>query len=269
MSTKLILLAGCLLLTIIIIVIVMIPSGDKNKEGFFVTPMQAYVSEETGAIRGPSILTNGILDHPYESVTEMVKKTGYAKDGSVSLGASPGNNFDKPYQNYLSFIETADEAIGGYNQPENLIKQSSYLNTSATSANNNMFTKAHSKPTKMTLNPGEHQGVIDAKYMPYRDRDQQIRKPDSVIEVPGFDINIERLGVELNEVNSSSGSVNRSRRIPTSGDTRSPTQAAVGNIISTKNGQLLINDTRGNTITTPLSNSSTEGFTQIYTKQYI
>jgi hypothetical protein len=265
MSTKLIILIGCLLMVVVVLAIVSIPTG--NKEGFFATPLGARVAEETGAIRGNGILTDGVLDGEYKDITQSVRETGYAQDGTKSLGAVAGDGFDSAYQNQLQIMRVTDSAVDGYHSTEDLVQQSKYLNTSANSSNNNMFSKAHSRPTKMTLNPGEHHGVIAAKYLPERERNRQIGRPDSAIEIPGYDINIERLGQEFVGVTTSAGSVHRKRRIPTSGGGMTPTSVAVGSIVSQQNGQLALNDQQGNTILTPLENTEKQTFKPVYAKR--
>jgi hypothetical protein len=67
----------------------------------------------------------------------------------------------------------------------------------------------------MFLAPNEIRAVIDERYIPERDKNRKLAVVSTVIHVPGFDVNTERLGVNLMDTHFSNVSRNNvGRRIP-------------------------------------------------------
>ena len=103
-----------------------------------------------------------------------------------------------------------------YLSNENLDLISRKIGSNQNNANNNIYTRAGARPTKMIIEPNGMRGVIDAKYLPDRDKNYQIATVGTVIPVQGYDVNIERLGEYLIDTHFSQISKNgKHKRIPT------------------------------------------------------
>ena len=190
--------------------------GDK-KEGFITTTQGAYIDPATHALKGPGIMTDGMTRRNISEMWDEVAKTGYTSDRPISLGVGPGNGFDKPYENQLAIGDITRGSDGtNYQSIENLDQISKKIGSNQNNANNNLYTRAGSKPTKMIIEPNGIRGVIDAKYLPDRDKNYQIATVNTVVPVQGYDVNVERLGEYLIDTHFSQISKNgKHTRIPT------------------------------------------------------
>lgn len=216
---KLAFIIGGVAVIVVIIVIVALAASGKlgKKEGFLLTSQGAYVDPTTGAMKGPGIMTNGMTRRPMGEMWDEVAKTGFTSDKPISLGVGPGNGFDKPYENQLAINDITRGTDGtNYQSLDNLDEISKKIGSNQNNANNNLYTRAGSKPTKMIIEPNGIRGVIDAKYLPDRDKNYQIATVNTVVPVQGYDVNIERLGEYLIDTHFSQISKNgKHTRIPT------------------------------------------------------
>lgn len=259
--------------------------NSNDKEGFLLTTQNAYVSPVTGAIKGPGIMTDGMTRMNLDDVSKRVNSNGFVSDGAISLGVGTGNGFDKVYDNQLEIQNIDDKNVGGYQSINDLDQISRKIASNSNNANNNIFTRAGSKPTKMIIEPNGIRGVIDEKYLPDRDKNHQIATVQTVVPVQGYDVNIERIGEYLTDTHFSKISRNgKTKRIPTAagavgGGSRmndklednsmvsSVNKDAIDQSISLNGNNIAIKDTAsGNTVLAPLDETATDSFKQTYVR---
>lgn len=290
MGTDTYLLIGIILL-LLILLLTRSSSDDSNekteKEGFLLTSQNAYVSPETGAIKGPGIMTNGMTRMPLDEITKRVNSNGFVSDDAISLGVDAGDGFDKVYGNHLEIQNIDDRNVNGYQSIEDLDQISRRIASNGNNGNHNLYTRAGSKPTKMVIEQNGIRGVIDEKYLPDRDKNHKIATVQTVIPIQGYDVNIERLGEYLTDTHFSKISKNgKQRRIPTAAGAvgggsnkmndkvegitseESPNKDAIQQSIALNGNNIAIKDTTtGDTILTPLDVAATdESFRQHYVK---
>ena len=276
-ASSIALLIGIALMVLIIVTVCMPSNSDKadTHESFVMTSQPATISPVTGAIVGQGIMTNQMTRMPLDELTKQVNTNGFVYDGDISTGIRAGGGFDNMYANQLDIQAIDDKAIGGYQQREDLGEISQKIASSSNNANNNLFTRAGSTPTKMYIAPNEVRCVIDEKYLPERDKNRQIATVGTVIPVQGYDLNIDRIGEELTDTHFSSFSSNGKRkRIPTAAGatTSKGGDSPVGNIaaeqVEINGGNLKINNTiaRGADVTAPLDTTVSESFRAKYVK---
>jgi len=206
-----------ILAIIIIIVICVNKSKKKNKEGFFTTTQGAYIDPVTGVMKGVNLMTDGMTRLPIDSLKQQIQQSGVSADGKQTLGIVQGNGFDQLYSNQQDINEIDKRATNGMHDYNSLTEINSKIASSANNAANNLYTRGGSIPVKMKIVKGEARGIIDAKYLPERDKNYRIDTVDVVIDVPGFDVNIERMGEYLADTHFSGISNNKKqKRIPTS-----------------------------------------------------
>lgn len=259
--------------------------NSNGKEGFLLTSQNAYVSPVTGAIKGPGIMTDGMTRMNLDEMSKRVNSNGFVSDGAISLGVGVGNGFDKVYDNQLEIQNIDDKNVGGYQSIDDLDQISRKIASNNNNANNNIFTRAGSKPTKMVIEPNGIRGVIDEKYLPDRDKNHQIATVQTVVPIQGYDVNIERIGEYLTDTHFSKISRNgKSKRIPTAagavgGGSRmneklednsmgsSVNKDAIDQSISLNGNNIAIKDTvSGDTVLAPLDETVTESFRQTYVR---
>lgn len=192
-------------------------SNSGKKEGFLLTSQNAFIDGTTGAMKGPGIMTDGMTRRSLQDMWGEVEQTGFTSDKTISLGVGPGNGFDDPYKNHLDIASiTSQNTEGNYQSNENLDAVSRKIASNQSNSANNLYTRAGSKPTKMIIEPNGIRGVIDAKYLPDRDKNYQIATVNCAVPVQGYDVNIERIGEYLIDTHFSQISKNgKHKRIPT------------------------------------------------------
>ena len=99
-------------------------------------------------------MTDGLTRRPMNEMWDEVGKTGFTSDKPISLGVGPGNGFDKPYANQLAINDITRGTDGtNYQSLDNLDEISKKIGSNQNNANNNLYTRAGSKPTKMIIEP--------------------------------------------------------------------------------------------------------------------
>jgi hypothetical protein len=206
-----------LFLAVLVVVLIYLDNRKKNsREGFVIAPQGAMNDPTTGAIKGPGIMTNGMSNKPWAEMAKEVAETGSTSDGNHVLGVSMGNQFDELYRNHTDIQDIDNRSAQGMQSIEDLTEISKKIASSANNANHNMFSRGGSHPTKLLLAPTEIRGVIDEEFLPERDKNRQIATVQSIIHIPGFNVNTERLGQNLSQAHFSNISRNKSTvRIPT------------------------------------------------------
>jgi hypothetical protein len=202
-------------LAAVIIIVLFLVIKNRKKEGFVSTTQGGRISE-TGAIRGPSIITDGMTDRPWDEMADEVNKTGYTNDGKQMLGVSQGDNFDSLFQNQLDIIDITKRASDGMFNTRDLGEISGKIASSANNNSHNIYSRGGTIPVKMIIAKNEIRGVIESKYLPERDKNRKLAAVDTIVHHKGFDINIERLGENLLDTHFSNSSSNkRKSRVPT------------------------------------------------------
>lgn len=211
----------------------------RRKEGFFATSQNAYIDPITGAIKGPGIMTDGMTRKPMDKMIDDIRSTGMANDDTPSLGVSVGDGFDKAYQSQLEIDAIDQKAVDGYQQHDALDQISRRIRSSENNFNNNFYNRGGSRPTKMILAPNEIRGVIDAKYLPDRDKNYQIATVNTAVPVAGYDVAVERLGEYL--VGTHFSKVSHNAKTRSGGKKRIPTAAGAtggGARVNTKDTEI-------------------------------
>lgn len=192
---------------------------EEQKEGFFTTPNGAIVD---GGIHGYNMITNQMINKPIDQVIQDIKDHGRVTDdgGAVSIGVSEGNGFEGAWSCQREVQSLDAQSASGYHQPQVLDKMSKKISQVGNNADMCIISRAGYKPTKLILMPNANISVMEEKYYPERKKNHQLIVANSVTPVQGFDLNIERIGLELNSYhNSSISHHNRTSRIPTASGT--------------------------------------------------
>lgn len=245
----------------------------KARETFLVTPNKATVNEN-GSIISNGILTNQMSRVPVDELTNRVNSNGYVAEGAISPGIGMGNGFQTAYDNQKNIIDIGNKAMGGYETKEQLKQITQQITMTNNNANNNLFTRAGDKPTKLILEPNGVRCIIDEKYMVERDKNHQIASVGTVIPTQGFDVNVDRMGEELLDTHFSAISCNKTRtRIPTAagavvmnnGQTESVNTAALQSGVGVVGDNVVFTDVGGDSKTIkatvdPATPQATENF---------
>jgi hypothetical protein len=188
----------------------------SKRESFLLTPQGAQIDRTSGALKGVGLMTDGMINRPWSEIEDSVNKTGFGFDGGRTLGVGiTDNQLNTMFQNHQDILALDAQAENGMRTREEINEISKKLVTGANNANNNLYSRGGSYPTKMVLAQNEIRGVIDEKYLPERDKSRKIAVVSSVIHTPGFDINTERLGVNLADTHFSNVSRNKAtKRVP-------------------------------------------------------
>ena len=177
-------------------------NNSDNTEGFayFNTTTGAHVSPETGAIRGPGIITNGMVrNKPSSDLVKAVNESStYAEEADFGATYQP-NGLDKLMKNQLEIQRINERNDGKVYSQADLQAISSKIQTSASSADNSLFSRAGAQTTDMYLLPTATVGVIDQDFIPERDRNNRVVVAGSAVAVPGFQFDVSRLPVELSK----------------------------------------------------------------------
>jgi hypothetical protein len=194
-----------------------LPYAHRSKEDFLATPNGAKIDPTTGALKGIGMITDGMLTKNWVDIEKEIYGSGIGFDGKRTIGVtSTDDGLDKAYNNFKELLDIDAQAGNGVRTPEDTKEMSKRLAV-ANNAQTNLFTRGANFPTKMILAPNEIRGVIDERYLPERDKNRQLAVVNTIVPIPGFDISIDRLGVNLMDTHFSNVSRNSSsgKRIPT------------------------------------------------------
>jgi hypothetical protein len=178
------------LIIIIVVVLVSLKSKSTKKEGFIVVNGPAQADAMGTISSGTGILTDSTIKAPYEDILKSVKDNHrYAEDGSVGVGQ--GDCFDETYES-MKQIQAIDGGSTGVKNQEEMSKISKQIN--ATSSNNNacIFNRAGTTRAKIYLEPYGTAPVCQ-QFTPERDKNRKIRLVNNIVEVPGYDIDTNRI----------------------------------------------------------------------------
>ena len=175
-------------------------NGEQEKFAYFNTTTGAHVAKDTGAIRGPGIITNGMVRNKPSSdlVRAIEENSTYAEEGDFGATYQP-NGLDNLIKNQIEIQRINDRNDGKVYSQADLQAISSKIQTSASSADNSLFSRAGAQTTDMYLLPTATVGVIDQDFIPERDRNNRVIVAGSAVPVPGFQFDVSRLPVELSK----------------------------------------------------------------------
>lgn len=181
---------------------VLLKKRADDKEGFayFNTSTGAYVAKETGAVRGPGIITNGMVRNKPSSeiVSSVEKEKEFAEEANFGATYQP-NGLDKLVKNQIDIQRINERNDGKIYSQSDLQEISSKIQTSASSADNSLFSRAGAQVTEMLLLPSATVGVIDQDFVPERDRNNRVVVAGSAVPIQGYQFDVARLPVELSK----------------------------------------------------------------------
>lgn len=169
-----------------------IKSSDKpeeQKEGFLSIHGPAK-ADGMGAITGESIYTDSTLKMPYDEVLNAVKENRTFNDNEV-LGAGFGDGFDGAY-NAMREIQTLQSDPTGVRSQEEMAKVHKQMNHIQGNNGSCIFNRGGTTKAKLKLEPMGTAGVCQ-EYTPERDRNHEIRMVRTIIDVPGYDLDTNRI----------------------------------------------------------------------------
>lgn len=180
--------------------------GRPQKENFVSSgTMGAHYNEDMDTITGPALYTNHMLQNgtTWKKLKNDVKKKGIASDGSLQLGAGTGNGYDRSMGAHIKNMEIMQSANNEYNNPEILRQITKNINEDLSSnPENSMYNRGNQTCGKMIELNGRAIGVLPEEFYPEREKNRNIYKAQEIIPIPGFNVNIERLGENLSESHS-------------------------------------------------------------------
>ena len=196
------------------------PSCPFQQKEKFVSSgtMGATYNEDMDTITGPALYTNHMLQNgtTWKQLKNDVKRTGTASDGSKQLGVGTGNSYDASMQAHIRNMEIMESASNEYNNPELLRQITKNINDDLSSSpENSMYDRANQTCGKMIELNNRAIGVLPEEFLPEREKNRNIYKAQEIIPIPGFNVNIERLGSNLSESHPVLYSQRSHRRIPT------------------------------------------------------
>lgn len=216
----------------------------------FVHSTSSVTPSGAGGIVGQRIMTDQMSHVPSDTLVKQVADGNFLNDGEASIGVASGNGFDTIYNNHLDIQAIDSKADKGYQQRSDLSEISSKIASAGNNANNNLYSRAGSTPTKLYIAPNEARCVIDERYVPDRTKNKQISTVGTIIPVQGYDVNTDRLGDNLSGTHFSNTSNNKKkRRVPTAAGAtvgtdvkKSPNADAIVDTIATDGKTMTIKD---------------------------
>lgn len=181
----------------------MINKQKNNNETFLSSGVYgATWNDKDKSLIGQSLYTDMMLENgtTWRTLSDRVNKTGRANDGPNKLGAGPGNEFDGAMKAHIKNTELFDGLSTEYQTPEKLKEINKNINQDMGSTPTNaLYNRGYQTKAKIVDLVGDRAVcAMPEKYMPERDRNRKIYKTNQVIGYPGYDVNIERIGQDIN-----------------------------------------------------------------------
>jgi hypothetical protein len=196
--------------------------ASSCKEGFITTPNGATATN--GVLHGYNMITDQQIHKPINKILEDVEKNGSVTDGMQVDGITREGGLDDAWKNQMEIQELDATSTTGFHQQQNLHKMSQKISEVGDNTNICLFSRAGDKPQKLVLMPNANISVMEEKYYPDRHKNHQLFVANSITPVQGFDVNVERLGEELNCVHNSAFALNKNNK----GRSRKATSAGAG-----------------------------------------
>ena len=222
---------GALLLLVLIVIVVLLyinpkPSEedtdfDDRREGFFNSADGAFVDNQSHAIKGRNLQTDQLLYDRGQSkvlLTDVAKDKYYAEPGT--LGASKSaNGFDKLLERQQRVQKLHAKGDGNVMTQNDMKEINKLMLSSGNGAEFNLFNRAGSANIKFDLDPSGTRGVIDADYLPDRDRNHTVSAVNKVVPIPGFDVSIDTLPTQIAKTMKGKNGINAATKVrKTSGE---------------------------------------------------
>lgn len=147
------------------------------------------VTTPQGALTGPVIYTNSLMRGDPNTLLKQANETGKVADTSCMVYGASNNmkEFDDALKNQLKIHEIQNKSADkmGFQTIEDLkeISRTARLNKDI----KGVFKRDGVGSTKLVIDKYSTIGIIDEKYVPYRDRPKQLRAVGTAIIIPGFD----------------------------------------------------------------------------------
>lgn len=200
---------GALLLLIIVLIIVLaylkpkpvrrLPKYDDRTEHFFNSADGAFVDDNSHAIKGRNLQTDQMLFNRGQSkvlLNDVATDKYYAEPGT--LGASKNtNSFDSLLERQQRIQKLHAKGDGNVMTQNDMKEINKLMLASGNNANFNLFNRAGSANVKFDLDPSGTRGIIDADYLPDRDRNHTISAVNKVVPIPGFDVSVDTFPTQI------------------------------------------------------------------------
>lgn len=176
-------------------------NNDKNETFLSSGVYGANYNDKDRSLTGQALFSDMMLENgnSWRTITDRVNKTGRANDGANILGAGPGNEFDDAMKAHIRNAELFDGLSTEYQTPEKLKEINKNINQDMGSTpTNSIYNRGYQTKAKIVDIGDRAVCAMPEKYMPERDRNRKIYKVHQVIGYPGYDVNIERIGQDVN-----------------------------------------------------------------------
>lgn len=167
----------------------------QQKENFFALGDRAYVDEQ-GDIGGSRIMTNGLLNQPYEEIKAAIQDNKPLKDNST-LGVARGDDLETAYSAYKAIQDVQENDPTAVRSSKEMADIAKQISAAQNNASSNILTRAGSSKAKIKMDPLGTVGVCDQYTTPERDRNHKIYSVAHAVHVPGFEIDTNRINQEL------------------------------------------------------------------------
>lgn len=171
--------------------------NPASQETFFALGDRAYIDDQ-GDIGGTRIMTNGLLDQSYESLSTAIRNN-QPLVGGQSLGVARGDAFEEAYGSWKQVQDNHENnptAVKSQKEMADIAKQ---ISSSQSNNASNIYSRAGSTKEKIVMNPLGTVGVCADYTTPERDRNHKIYTVSHAVHVPGFNIDTNRINQELTD----------------------------------------------------------------------
>lgn len=172
-------------------------SSEENKEKFLALGDQAFIDNQ-GDISGSRILTNGLLNQPYEDIKKSIQE-GKPLDDVSTLGVGKGDSFENAYNSWKDIQDIQEKEPVGVRSQKEMSDIAKQISSTQNNSESNIYTRAGSDKRKIVLDPLGTVGVCADYTTPERDRNHKIYSVAHAVHVPGFKMDTNRINQEFTE----------------------------------------------------------------------
>ena len=222
---------GALLLLVLIIIVVLLYLNPKDKEDnddeygekehFFNSADGAFVDNNSQAIKGRNLQTDQLLYNRGQSKVLLKDVAGdkyYAEPGTLGATKS-AHGFDSLLERQQQVQKLHAKGDGNVMTQNDMKEINKLMLASGNGANFNLFNRAGSANIKFDLDPSGTRGIIDADYLPDRDRNHTVSAVNKVVPIPGFDVSIDTLPTQIAKQMRGQNGINAASKVrKTSGE---------------------------------------------------
>lgn len=168
---------------------------EQTKENFLALGDRAYIDAQ-GDIGGSRIMTNGMLNQPYDEIKASIQDNKPLKDNSA-LGVARGDDLESAYSAYKSILDIQENDPTAVRSTKEMADIAKQISATQNNSSSNILTRAGSSKAKIVMDPLGTVGVCDQYTTPERDRNHKIYSVAHAVHVPGFEIDTNRINQEL------------------------------------------------------------------------